>query len=289
MTISTLTVTAISAATKRATADGRTIILKDPGQRGLELRIGASGTRAWALQCRDANGQPRRFTVGAYPALGLGKAREECRALRERVRQGADPVADARRQREGAKNARDGIGTLAALIDTYERHHGQFKTWKRIRQRIETIFARHLNRPLVELTLQGLQRTADEWRSAQTAGATVRSLRPILKWAAHPGRAYVARDLVLITPPASSRRRQRVLSREELARLLPVLRGSTSVYGAAFEFISLTLCRRCRRPQLRHGGDVDFENPAMAVAGDEERAGACRAALAAGGWRCCGR
>jgi integrase len=259
MTLSTLTSTAIAAASKRAAADGKAIVLKDPGQRGLELRIGSSGTRVWTLQCRDASGQPRRFTVGAYPALGLGKAREACRALRERVRQGFDPVADARKQREDAANARNGVGTLAALMDAHERQKGStFKSWKRARRGIEIVFADHIRRPLAQLSLQALQRSADVWPSSLNAGNAVRRLRPVLKWAAHPGRGYVARDLALLSPPATYTRRQRVLSRDELARLLPVLRGASGAYGAAFEFLLLTCCRR-DEAAAAVWRDIDFD------------------------------
>jgi integrase len=245
MPISTLTPTAIAAASRRAASDARTIILKDAGQTGLELRIAPSGKRVWSLQCRDAAGQPRRFTVGEYPALGLGKAREDCRDLRERVRQGADPVAQARKQREDARNAREGIGTLAALIETYERHQGRsLKSWPECRRRIESVFAKHLKRPLAGLTLEALQHTADNWPSGQSAAAAVRYIRPMLKWAAHANRAAVARDLTLITPPATVARRQRVLNHEELARLLPTLRASHSAYAAALQFMLLTCSRR---------------------------------------------
>ncbi|HEX3402685.1 MAG TPA: tyrosine-type recombinase/integrase [Acetobacteraceae bacterium] len=245
MPISTLTPTAIAAASRRAAGDGTTITLKDAGQTGLELRIAPSGKRVWSLQCRDAAGQPRRFTVGQHPALGLGKAREECRALRERVRQGADPVVQARKQREAARNARDGVGTLAALIETYERHQGRsLKSWPECRRRIESVFAKHLKRPLAGLTLEALQHTADNWPSGQSAAAAVRYIRPMLKWAAHANRAAVARELALITPPATVARRQRVLNHEELARLLPTLRASHSAYAAALQFMLLTCCRR---------------------------------------------
>jgi integrase len=254
-----LTPTAVSAATKRAADDGKPVVLKDPGERGLELWIGPKGARIWRLQCRDGSGQPRRFTVGGYPALGLSRAREECRALRERVRQGADPVAEGRKRREDARNARDGIGTLAALIDTYERHQGgKLKSWPECRRRIESVFAKHLKRPVADLTLQDLQDTADHWPSGQSAAAAVRYIRPILKWAAHPGRDAVARDLALITPPATVGRRKRVLGRDELSRLLPVLRASTSAYAAATQFILLTAARR-EEVTGALWRDVDFE------------------------------
>jgi integrase len=259
MTLSTLTAPAIAAATKRAAADGKAVVLKDPGQPGLELRIGSSGTRVWCLQCRDAKGQPRRFTVGAYPEVGLAEARVKCRALRERVREGANPVAEARKQREDARNARNGIGTLAGLIGDYARQEGEkAKTWPEARRRIERVFADHLRRPLGELTLEALQRSVDGWESTQSAVNAVKRLRPILKWASRPGRARVPRDLVLIDPPRANRPRQRILTRKELARLLPVLQSSASPYGAMFEFILLTACRRDEAASARWR-DINFD------------------------------
>lgn len=85
----------------------------------------------------------------------------------------------------------------------------------------------------------------------------MRYIRPILKWAAHPGREYVARDLTFITAPAIVQRRQRVLSPEELAKLLPVLRASDSPYATCMQFILLTLCRR-EEAAAAKWRDVDF-------------------------------
>lgn len=236
-----ITDAAITAAVKRAAASKSAIVLKDPGQTGLQLRIAPTGSRTWRLQCRDATGQPRRFTVGQHPALGLAQARIACRALREDVRKGLDPIADAQRKRS-VERAGD---TLASLIDLYEREVGGAKrSWPEYRRRIASVFAKQLAVPLPDLTLPGLQMTVDRWPSKQSAAAAVRYLRPVLKWAVHPGRGYVARDLVLISPPATKARRERVLDREELVKLLPVLRASTSAYAAALQFMLLTACRR---------------------------------------------
>jgi integrase len=254
-----ITTTAIAAAAKRA-AEQRTIeVLKDPDQAGLELRIGCTGKRVWYLQARDATGRPRRHVLGQHPALGLAAAREACRTMREAVRKGADPTADARNRREAVKDAKAGRNTLRALVDVYARQKGaKLKWWQDYRHRIETIFAIHLDRPLTELTLQGLQQSADKWPSTISAATGVRYLRPILKWGAHPGRGYVGRDLALITPPATVQRRQRVLGAEELGKLLPVLRASTSAYAAAMQFILLTLARRNEVATARWR-DVDLQ------------------------------
>ena len=48
----------------------------------------------------------------------------------------------------------------------------------------------------------------------------------------------------MIVPPATAGRRKRVLTRDELAALLPVLRASSRPHAAALRFMLLTLTRR---------------------------------------------
>ena len=254
-----ITPTAIAAAAKRATETKSLVRLTDTEQRGLELRVSPGGSRAWTLQCRDATGRPRRFPLGQHPALGLAAARGACRALREEVRKGADPNAEARNRREAVKDAKAGRNTLRSLVGIYGRQEGnRLKSWAEYKRRIGLVFAKQLDHPLTELTLQTLQQTADRWPSPLSAAAACRYLRPILKWAAHPGRGYVGPDLAQITPPATVPRRQRVLGAEELSRLLPVLRASTSAYAAAMQFILLTLARRNEVASARWR-DVDLK------------------------------
>ena len=160
-----VTQTAISKAIKTAANTGKLVTLKDPEQRGLELRIWPGGSRMWTLQCHEM--QQPATPLSAWAAPGhpdFAKAREECRSLRERVRQGADPTAGARQKREAAQQAQSGGKTLAGLIDIYARQKGaQRKSWPESKRRIESVFAAHLDRPWDELTLQELQRTADRW------------------------------------------------------------------------------------------------------------------------------
>jgi integrase len=176
--------------------------------------------------------------------MGIAKAREAGKTLRVKVRQdGADPVADRRRERAAGRDANAGIGTLSALLGLYETQAAKpQKRWPDCRRRIESVFAAHLNRPLATLKAPELQFTADTWRSPQSAAAAVRYLRPILRWAIH--RQYVATDAVGIVPPTTVRRRDRVLTRAELAKLLPVLRLSNRPYAACMRFLLLTLTRR---------------------------------------------
>lgn len=238
-----LTETAIKAAAKRTEAQGLRMELSDAALEGLRLRLTPGGARSWVLACRDPLGRMRRFPLGQHPTMGIADAREAARATRAEVRKGADPVADARRKRAIGRDARNGIGTLTALLDLYATKQGaNLKSWPECRRRIDSVFASHLARPLATMKLADLQMTADAWTSPQSAAAAVRYLRPVLKWAAQ--RQYAPVELAGIVPTTTVKRRQRILSQEELATLLPVLVASERPYAAALRFMLVTLARR---------------------------------------------
>jgi integrase len=97
---------------------------------------------------------------------------------------------------------------------------------------------------------------ADVYPSPQIAASAVRCIRPIIKWAAE--RSYVAEGAAKVKPRVKVNRRDRVLSREELAALLPHLTASDNAYRRAFLFMLLTLTRREEAAGARWC-DVDVE------------------------------
>jgi integrase len=240
----TLTETAISKAAREAEKSGKRRDLADAKNPGLRLRLTPNGAKSWVLACRDRDGRMRRFPLGAFPTVSISDAREAAKTTLQNVRQaGADPIAEAKRRRAVTRDAKEGVGTLAALLTLYAEKVGEKqKRWKECRQRIESVFEKQLQRALATLPRGDLQLAADSWRSAASAGAAVRYLRPILKWAAK--REYAPADLANLIPPSTIARRDRVLSRDELEALLPVLRDSHSPYAAAMRFMLLTLSRR---------------------------------------------
>lgn len=258
-----LTETAINKALRDAEATGQRRDLTDAGQEGLRLRITPTGSATWVLACRDPQGGMRRFPLGAWPAVAISDARQKARSTREKVRQGEDPIAAAKKLRAIGRDAKEGIGTLTALLDLYggpvtkkgevvdsdapkARVIGpgrELKTWAETRRKIEIVFSGLLRRPLVTLTATEFQMAADAYSSSSSASAAVRYVRPILKWAAQ--RAYVGRDVALVDPPTTVKRRDRVLSRDELAAILPALTApDANTYAQALRFMLLTLCRR---------------------------------------------
>ncbi len=217
--------------------------LRDPDCRGLRLRITATGAATWGLRARGPSGRQLSIGLGAWPAMGIAASRKAAEAQRVAVRGGADPVGEKRAAR--AKAEVEDASTLAAIVELYgEQRASGLSSWPKAKRRIALVFAAHLHVPLTSLTIGLLQLAADRYPAQQNASLAVRNLLPILRWASAAGRAYCDRGLCDLTPSTSVRRRRRVLSREELSRILPLLRASDRVHVKALRFLLLTLTRR---------------------------------------------
>jgi hypothetical protein len=201
----------------------------------------------------------RTFQLGHYPHIGLAEARRLSRQMSHNVRyQGADPVATARARRAAAKALPR--HTLAALLDLYGKQVGHaVKSWApQMDPQIRRVFRPHLETPLTALSVGELQLTADAYAKPKSASFGVRCLLTVMRWAAAPGRAYVDRAMLDLRAPAGKPRRDRVLTREELAKLLPVLRATDSPYAAAMRLILFTAARRGEVDAARWQ-DIDFQ------------------------------
>ena len=268
----TLTEKGIASARAKAKLTGKRHDLADAGQAGLRLRITPAGGATWALACRDRQGRMRRFMLGQYSdQFGIAAARDAARALHHKVTQeGSDPTQERREERKAAK-VKQVASTLATLLDLYERQKGgKLRSWPEYRRSIGNVFSDYLETALPDLKLGDLQMTADGHKAQSEASLAVRCLRPVLKWAAAPGRGYVPVELAAISPPASVQRRDRVLSREELAKLLPTLRASEKPYAAALRFMLLTLLRR-EEACGATWGDVDMPAGTLTIPAERSK------------------
>ena len=263
-----MTETAINRVRREAAETGRRIDASDADHPRLCLRCSPKGAAVWVLACRDRAGVWRRHPLGAaWPAVGVADARKQADVLYGRIvgEEAADPIGMRREARAKAADAAAGINTLAALLDLYERQKGgKLRSWPEYRRSIARVFGDFLACPLGDLKLSKLQMTADAYGAMAQASLAVRCLRPVLKWAGSAGRGYVAADLAGISPPATVQRRARVLDRDELARLLPVLRGDTGPYAGAMNLMLLTLLRRSEADGARWR-DVDWEARTLTI------------------------
>jgi len=239
-----LTEPAIARAVRIAVETGQRQELADRGHRGLWLRIGKSGTRTWALRARAPAGSIQVVVLGHHPAMGLAEARRAATRKLVEVREGIAEVPSARP-----------TDTLAAVLDLYTAQRGRdLKSWPHSRKRVERVFADLLGRPVHALTTIELQLAADKYPARQSAAFAVRTLRPVLRWAAKRGLAPAG--LWAVDQPVTVQRRDRALDLPELGRLLPHL--DDSVHGKLLRFLLLTLARLGEASSARWG-DIGLE------------------------------
>jgi integrase len=111
------------AAVAKLKPEGKTrTVYPDSEVPGLELRVAPDGTRSFSLLYRP-KGDPkkRRVSLGVYPDVKLGEARELARGYRNEARAGRDPSAE--RKREIAVQAERRANTVGAVAEDFLRLH----------------------------------------------------------------------------------------------------------------------------------------------------------------------
>jgi len=103
----------------------------DGGVAGFGVRIYAPsknkphGSRSFFLNYR-VDGIERRYTIGDFPTWMVKDARDEAKALRQRIDRGEDPATEKRQRREAP--------TVQDLLDRYIRDHlpnkACYGTWR---------------------------------------------------------------------------------------------------------------------------------------------------------------
>lgn len=223
----------------------RTIELVDGAVPGLRVRMTPNGVMSWSLNIRDAKGVRRRFDIGR--GLGLAIAREKAEELRRHIRGGADPTAERRAARARTKDSRSGIGTLGSIVATYfESGPGRHLTSRTEQERrIRDVFAKHMERPAIEISVADLQISADQHQSPSSASHAVAYVRPMAAWASKRELMRNGFEDLEKTPSRAELDRtavgQRYLSTDELAEILPRL--GQRAHDAAARFMLLTGCR----------------------------------------------
>ncbi|CAN5267014.1 hypothetical protein BH10PSE15_BH10PSE15_18240 [soil metagenome] len=127
----TLTFAAINAAQPRGNA------YKLTDRNGLHLFVAATGTKSWRYKY-DFGGKERLLTFGRFPDLGLADARALHEEARRLIRDGKDPVVEAKRRKQTQITATEATFKKIAEIWLEEQH----PLWspanaKRVRHRLE--------------------------------------------------------------------------------------------------------------------------------------------------------
>ncbi|MEQ3679894.1 integrase family protein [Pseudophaeobacter sp.] len=276
--------------------------ITDAKTTGLKLRVSRSGHKSFALMIRGNSGKYETFTIGSYPDVSLKKAREIAIQIRVDLKINGEhkPTLPcvARKEKITLRQLLDEVQPVFAKTKKSWRPRGGAESSAYTRNTIERVFGSLLDKQVESLTAESFGVVANGYQPVRplngktTANGQVSRalsyLSPVLDWAAHRGRKFgkigagratrldVA-ELRRIHDPASDDptikgKRERVLSVEEIAAIVPLLQYPAPLkirrrntlpkndYGpAAMRFLLLTLARREEVANTRWR-DIDFTN-----------------------------
>jgi integrase len=254
---------------------------------GLYLIVQPSGAKSWAVRYRHG-GKTRKNTLGAYPALELGEAREEARRALQRVQKGADPAREKKIERARAADGSNEFGAIvrqfiikyqapknrswkgtARLLGyvpdktkpecandpaTYVALAGSLVSKSRWGDRkISDIHRSEIRIALEDVTQRGSVKTrvGGNRRGAPiAANRLLAALRKLFNWA-------LERDLVAtnpcagVRPLAAERSRDRVLSDDELGAVWNAAVNAGWPFGPVMQLLILTGQRRDEVAEMR--------------------------------------
>lgn len=238
--------------------------LTDPGLHfvggvaGLALQVLPSGARSWVLRVQVGD-KRRDMGLGGFPDVTLAGARDAARAARAKVREGIDPIADARALRSALKADQAAARTFKfcalAYIDTHEAGWRNAKHAQQWRNTLETyaypfigsVLVRDVGLPQVLSVLEPI------WtKKTETASRLRGRLESVLDWATvrgyrtgpNPARWKGHLDTVL-PPPATvaNAGHHAALPVGNVGEFMQALRAQTGISARALEFTILTAVR----------------------------------------------
>lgn len=260
---------------------GHDVLAWDDDLPGFGVRVTPAGARSYVVQYRTREGVSRRMTLGRHGVMTAEQGRARARSVLADVAAGRDPAADRRRERA---NVAEEVLTLAAVAKLWRAAQSARVARGKLRARTLAEYERQLDaeilprlgtRPMAELATADAQRLQDALESRPVlANRAVSLLAAVWAWATE--RAYCAGP----NPCArverfEERRRDRHLSREDLARLGDALRrlsagkrrGGPKVPPRVALLIRLIAVTGCRPGECKRlaWADVDTERGTLLV------------------------
>ena len=241
--------------TRREIPDGKVV--------GLYLVHQKSGAKSWALRYR-ANGKPKKLTLGRYPTIDLATARRRAQAALGDVAGGRDPAAVKQASKAAAKAERESnVDLVERVVELFIERHAKPKTrdWRETeRMLVNEVVGRWKGRRLSQITRAHVHEMLDE---IIDRGAPVRAnrvfaqFRKMCRWS-------IARGVIDRSPceglmaPSPERRRERVLSDEEIRLVWRAFDSAGWPFGPIGQLLLLTGVRKNEAAAMKWS-ELDFD------------------------------
>ena len=216
---------------------------------GFGIRVSQSGTKSFVLLYRFG-GLPRRLTLGRYPVLGLGEARELAREALHQVTRGIDPRQE---KEQGATGYLfEGIVEEFVRVHCQRRNRGRTRTEtaRILRYDFVSQWKRQDVRAITRKDVLGVLDGVVERGSPVAANNALAAIRKFFNWC-------VERGVIEVNPcsgvqkPTKPVARDRVLSDEELRLVWCASETIGYPFGALVQLLILTGQRRNEVASMR--------------------------------------
>jgi integrase len=211
---------------------------------GFGIRVSYGGRKAFGVLTR-INGRLCRFTLGSYPRLGLGEARD----LAERiVKDAAKGISPKEREEEERRKAQaDRRNTFAAVAEEFIADHAKNLRTRGEMQRMINVdlLPAWGDKPIGSISRADVKALLREKaRTAPIAANRLLSLiSTIFVWALDE-EIIQASPAVRLKRPANEQERERSLTDEEIRKLWPAFTALGYPFGHALKFLLVTGQRR---------------------------------------------
>lgn len=245
---------------------------------GLAFIVQPSGVKSWAVRYRDASKKPTKVTLGRYPLLGLGDAREQAREVLQRVAKGEDPAAEKRTTKtivftEAPSRSRD---LWWSVVETYLKRDA---AGLRSHDAIEAILSRETKalwgtKLIHEISKRDVIRMVDgivDRGAPIAANRTLAHVARVFSWA-------LGRDLIDTNPAKGIQKqpeasRDRILTRAEIADVWAVAEAMSYPFGPMVQLLLLS-GQRLRECAEAERSEFDLEGRLWTIPPERAKNGA---------------
>lgn len=254
---------------------------------GLHLEVSSAEARSWVLRIM-VGGKRRDMGLGGYPAVTLAQARDEARKARAKVREGIDPLEEARAASSALKASQAAALTFKEAATAYlEAHRPGWSNPKHAKQwettletyvypKVGNVLVKDVELPQVLAVLEPIWKTKTE-----TASRVRGRMESVLDWATargyrntlNPARWRGHLDKLLPKPSKLAKvEHHDALPASDVGAFLVELRKHAGIGAKALEFAILTAARS---GEVRGAiwSEIDLDAGTWIIPGDRMKAG----------------
>jgi len=242
-----------------------------PVQRGLALRISATGKKTWVAFYRTGR-RFRRLTLADYPTMGLADARKKANTAMLQVADGRDPAAEKVRRRD--EIIFEDLATL--YVEQYAKSNK--RTWEedqRILESDEVVRAigkarvRDITRGQIRTFLESIVSRGAPYQANRTFSV----IRMVFNWAIEREDIYgiATSPCDHLSAPGEEEERTRVFTDEELKLLWAEIEAEPSSLIEGIYKLLLLTGQRSGEVRGMKWDEIDFAAKTWAVPGERTK------------------